>query len=568
MADPRFSSALQSITGMPDPLAPRTARAVEQPKLQQTPLDRAYQEREQTTRALGNATAQLAEFEGMQQAQKAKTAAETAQGEFQLAQQRAKDIEAPELRAERTRLRESIPKAFVPTQDNATDMATLFSLIGVIGFAVGAGGKGNAMAAMSAMNGMATGYQQGRMDLYAREKDKFETNVKALKTRIDSINDELDDVMQTAAVNYDKGMAQLKMVATKNDADFIARYADKYGLPKAVEYLRSLDKSARDTVDRLEKERTRADEKERQMMFQIQMQEDRQREARALRQIAQAGGGTPQYQLVEQDGKVMAINLRNPAAPPIETALKPGSKKFGTQTRGGAANDRYAFNIHESALQATTDLLNITSQPADTVLGTFAGMTGKSGETLTTALRNTFARKITSDDQRLMQQMIAGLEYNMGRALGGGYANSSAKAVLDIYKQQVAQAGDSPAAQAMFLARMKQELKTLFKAFKNHPGAQPGYIDDLKEASTLLDETIPFDVKDVTNASRGTRQTFVDKYVPTMEGSPRLALPTAETQTFGAKSFATEAEAQAAFKAGTLKSGEKVIINGVRGTWE
>jgi hypothetical protein len=557
MADPRFSSALQEMTGMPDPLVSKRGGAVEQVKPRETPLDKAYQEREQTTRALGNATVQLAEFEGLQQAQKARTAAATAKGEFDLAEQRARDIAAPELRAERTQLRESMPKAFVPTQDNANDMAVLFSLIGVIGFAVGAGGKGNAMAAMSAMNGMAEGYQQGRMDLYAKEKDKFETNVKAIKNRIDSINDELDDVMQTAAINYDKGLAKLKMVATQNDADFIAKYAEKYGLPKTVEYLKSLDKSARDTVDRLEKERTRSDEKERQMMFQIQM-----------KRMALAGGGTPQYQLVEQDGKVMAINMRNPSAPPIETGLKPGSKKFGAQTRGGAANDRYAFNIHESALQATTDLLNITNQPADTVLGTFAGMTGKSGETLTTALRNTFARKITSDDQRLMQQMIAGLEYNMGRALGGGYANSSAKAVLDIYKQQVAQAGDSPAAQAMFLARMKQELKTLFKAFKNHPGAQTGYIDDLKEASTLLDEAIPFDVKDVTSATRGTRQTFVDKYVPTMEGSPRLALPTAETQTFGTKSFATEADAQAAFKAGTLKSGERVIINGVSGTWE
>jgi hypothetical protein len=542
MADPRFSSALQTMTGMPDPLAPRAAKAAEQPKLQQTPLDRAYQEREQTTRALGNATAQLAEFEGMQQAQKAKTAAETAKGEFDLAEQRARDIEAPELRAERTRLRESMPKAFIPTQDNANDMATLFSLIGVIGFAVGAGGKGNAMAAMSAMNGMATGYQQGRMDLYAREKDKFETNVKALKTRIDSINDELDDVMQTASVNYDKGLAKLKMVATKNDADFISRYADKYGLPKAVEYLRSLDKSARDTVDRLEKERTRADEKERQMMFQVQMQEDRQREARTLRQMALAGGGTPQYQLIEQDGKVMAVNMRNPAAPPIETGLKPGSKKFGVGTKGGAANDRYAFNIHESALQATTDLLNITSQPADTVLGTFAGMTGKSGESLTTSLRNTFARKITPEDERLMQQMIAGLEYNMGRALGGGYANSSAKSVLDIYKQQVAQKGDSPAAQAMFLARMKQELKILFKAFKSHPGAQAGYITDMQEASTALDEAIPFEVKDVTAATRGSRQTFTEKYVPTMEGAPQLVLPTKEGEMRGGGTWSDEQE--------------------------
>lgn len=328
VADPRFSSALQTMTGMPDPLAPRTARAVEQPKPRETPLDRAYREREQTTRALGNATAQLAEFEGMQQAQQAKTAAETAKGEFDLAEQRAKAIEAPELRAERTQLRESIPKAFVPTQDNATDMATLFSLIGVIGFAVGAGGKGNAMAAMSAMNGMAQGYQQGRMDLYAKEKDKFETNVKALKTRIDAINDELEDVMQTAAVSYDKGLAKLKMVATKNDADFIAKYADKYGLPKAVEYLKSLDKGARDLVDRLEKDQARADERERDRLFRAEqqriMQEDRQDFALKLKNLEFSF--RKEIEQGRQEGKV---------------GLKPGDKK----TEGYVADNQLLSDV-------------------------------------------------------------------------------------------------------------------------------------------------------------------------------------------------------------------------------
>jgi hypothetical protein len=380
--------------------------------------------------------------------------------------------------------------------------------------------------------------------------------MKQLKNRADTLARGLERITKIAAYDRQKAELEADALFAEQGANFMKEYTAKYGIPKSFE----LSKRNADSADK---------------MFQFYMKQEADAERRREQHLRQmelraltSSNRQPQYQLVEQDGKVVAINMRDPTAPPVETGLKPGSKKFGAQTRGGAANDRYAFNIHESAQQAVQDLLNITSQPADTVLGTFAGMTGKSGENLTTALRNTFARKITSDDQRLMQQMIAGLEYNMGRALGGGYANSSAKAVLDIYKQQVAQAGDSPAAQAMFLARMKQELKTLFKAFKNHPGAQTGYVEDFKEASTLLDEAIPFDVKDVTNASRGTRQTFVDKYVPTMEGSPRLALPTAETQTFGVKSFATNAEAEAAFKAGTLKSGEKVIINGVRGTWE
>jgi hypothetical protein len=404
---------------------------------------------------------------------------------------------------------------FTPTKDNAMDLATLYSLIGVVGFAIGSGGKGNALTAMSAMNGMAQGYQQGRMDLYAREKDLFDTNLKQLKTRADTLSKELERITKLAA--YDRQSAELEADAlfAEQGANFMKEYTAKYGLPKSLELAKQNVQSAQKIFEL--KERQEADAK-------------KVKEDRAFRMQMAAANRQPQYQLIEQDGKVMALNMRNPTAPPIEVpGIKAGGKKFGAATKGGAANDRYAFNIHESALQATTDLLNITNQPANTVLGTFAGMTGKSGETLTTALRNTFTRKITSDDQRQMQQMIAGLEYNMGRALGGGYANSSAKSVLDIYKQQVAQAGDSPAAQAMFLARMKQELKILFKAFKNHPGSNPGYVEDLGEASRLLDDAIPFDVKDVTNATRGTRQTFVDKYVPTMEGSPRLALPTAES---------------------------------------
>jgi hypothetical protein len=387
------------------------------------------------------------------------------------------------------------------------------------------------MQAMSAMNGMMQGYQEGRQDRYLREKDLFESNAKALKTKIDSLNNRMTDIAKLAAVDMEKANMEADMLFAEEGADFLKKYKDKVGLVNTIKMLQEQVKGGEKMYEFIEKEKSRAAEKEAQRQFQRGMQEDRQQAARDLRVLA-AANRQPKYQLIEQDGKVLAVDMSNPMAAPVELpGIKAGGKKFGAATRGGAANDRYAFNIHESALQATTDLLNITNQPADTVLGTFAGMTGKSGETLTSALRNTFARKLTSSDQRQMQQMIAGLEYNMGRALGGGYANSSAKAVLDIYKQQVAQAGDSSAAQAMFLARMKQELKILFKAFKNHPGSNPGYEKDLRQASEDLDDAIPFDVKDVTTATRGTRQTFVDKYVPTMEGAPRLSLPSTETQT-------------------------------------
>ena len=92
--------------------------------------------------------------------------------------------------------------AFVPRQDNAQDLATLFSLINVLGFAIGSGGKGNAMQALSAMDGLAKGYQQGRVDLYKKEKDLFDTSMKTLKTKSDVLSKQVQEIVELAAKRW------------------------------------------------------------------------------------------------------------------------------------------------------------------------------------------------------------------------------------------------------------------------------------------------------------------------------------------------------------------------------
>jgi hypothetical protein len=195
-----------------------------------------------------------------------------------------------------------------------------------------------------------------------------------------------------------------------------------------------------------------------------------------------------------------------------ETLTRPGAPGKAGGSSVGANNARYAFQIVESGLQATQDLLNVAQAPSDTVLGTFSGMVGQSGDKIISSLKNTFARNLTSEDERMLQQLISGVEYNVGRALGGGYANSSSGNVLKIYEQQVPKEGDSPIVTAMFLARMKQELGILFKSFKNHPGATDGYVEQLNEAASQLNEAIPFNVSQVIAASRGDRITNTEQF--------------------------------------------------------
>ena len=126
--------------------------------------------------------------------------------------------------------------AFVPRQDNAQDLATLFSLINVLGFAIGSGGKGNAQQALAAMDGMAKGYQQGRVDLYKKEKDLFDTSMKTLKTKSDVLSKQVQEIVQLAARDKQAAAEKADAVFAQEGADFYREYAKRYGLAALAEY--------------------------------------------------------------------------------------------------------------------------------------------------------------------------------------------------------------------------------------------------------------------------------------------------------------------------------------------
>ncbi len=206
----------------------------------------------------------------------------------------AESVKAPELRAERTRLEEQAGEAFVPTQENVRDMATIFSLVGVLGFAIGAGGKSNAIGAMNAMNGMMEGYKQGRQDRYLREKDLFEANTKALKTKIDALNNRMVDIAKLAAVDMEKANMEADMLFAQEGADFLKQYKDKVGLVNTIKMLQEQVKGGQELFKFIQTEKLRAADKQAQRQFMERMQEDRQQAARDLKYLAfslKDGGG-------------------------------------------------------------------------------------------------------------------------------------------------------------------------------------------------------------------------------------------------------------------------------------
>jgi len=235
----------------------------------------------------------------------------------------AEAVKAPELRAERTRLEDQVGEAFVPTQENVRDMATIFSLVGVLGFAIGAGGKSNAIGAMNAMNGMMQGYQQGRKDRYLREKDLFEANTKALKTKIDLLNSRMADIAKLASVDMEKANMEADMLFAQEGADFLKQYKDKVGLVNTIKMLQEQVKGGEKLFEFIEKERTRAAEKETQRQFLERMQEDRQQNARDMKYLAaslRGDGGRGSQKLTKEERS--AYRLRENLIPELEDGIK------------------------------------------------------------------------------------------------------------------------------------------------------------------------------------------------------------------------------------------------------
>lgn len=160
---------------------------------------------------------------------------------------------------------------FTPSRESAMDLATLYSLIGVVGFAIGAGGKGNAMAAMSAMNGMAEGHRAGRMDLYAREKDQFDTNMKQLKTRADTLGRELERITKLAAYDRQKAELEADALFAEQGANFMKEYTAKYGLPKSLELAKQNVQSAQKMFELKERQEADAERRREDRAFKLEL---------------------------------------------------------------------------------------------------------------------------------------------------------------------------------------------------------------------------------------------------------------------------------------------------------
>lgn len=73
--------------------------------------------------------------------------------------------------------------------------------------------------------------------MFKREKDTFETNFKALKTKTEVITNRLKQIAELAAVDSQAAYLEADAFLANQRADFVKQYLDKYKLPATIKLL-------------------------------------------------------------------------------------------------------------------------------------------------------------------------------------------------------------------------------------------------------------------------------------------------------------------------------------------
>jgi hypothetical protein len=383
-----------------------------------------------------------AEFAVTQKEDVSRREAERGRKKAESARAEVQEIKAsPEFTGLRKLEEETMGKAFIPTQDTAVDIASLYSLVNVIGMAIGAGGKQNAMQAMHAMNGMLEGYQKGRGDLYKREKDIFDTSMKTLKTKTDILQRRLKEISELASKNAAAADQEADVLFAEQGADFLKKYKEKFGLAATVKFWEDVVKAkGKATELTLKEEETAAREaaaerRSRQAMEQRERLARLQREATALKATATKGEKPPAKEIILRN------ELRNTLIPKLEKAIPVIDRlnqegKWNTLTTLLAVDPRAAeaqFKNDAEALELIRTFAYFRSKEFETA---GKALTRKEDQILAPIVRSDLrvyegTRGALLDGLKTMQQEQIGLEamypyiktYNQamrGEAEGGG----------------------------------------------------------------------------------------------------------------------------------------------------
>jgi hypothetical protein len=371
--------------------------------------------------------------------------------------------EAPERERLRMAREELSNAAFIPTKQTTTDLATLFSLMSIVGMAIGGEGRANAYAGMAAMNGMLEGYQKGRADLYKQERDKFDKNLKAMQLKVQTLETELKEALDTYKNDRLLGEQMAEVAFAKANAPIVEQKAKKQGLESAYQFVVDTGKDMDKLVNLSNQQVQRAED------MQFKQKQLAQQEELKRAQMA----NTAELARMRMENQGQKVTQQQMMAQRAVNSL------------GGVA----------SALESLSEL------PAGTTTGLFPNLQTKDG--FINYIRNNIGRKISTNEAEMMNTVFTGI----GRNLASIEASGAATGLTQLANQMqsglyINEGTDDPYRVGIKLADIRRIATENIR-----PAIESGLMPPQQAATAealvkRIEKAIPFTTSDVIRSAR------------------------------------------------------------------
>lgn len=433
----------------------------------------------------GNLPSQIAKAgEARQQAikeeseatKKAKAAEATAKSDY--AQQEREKLEPLFRQREEAMGKVKLPEAFAPTQTNAEDLMSLFALTGIAGMLLGKGGGNQAaIGAQKAMTGMIQGYIAGRKDLYDREKQIFDSNVKLMEARKREITEAFETAFKEATtIGLSQAKSNLEIALAKAGADILATKVKREGIEAGAESLKELSKV-------LEK---RAEFQNKLDAARIQARGLTERSRPVIVKV-----GDKNYLINPVTGQYVTDSEGNrvEAAPP--------AKGRGLSQQQQSFEDMVNISINEAAAQVKT----LENMP----LSTTGIWQGRNTKGLFDAPLGVLTNALTTEDVQRYNKIIGILGREAAKVFAGGriITDKAADQFSDQFKIKM---GDKPFTVLESLANIRQFFERAIEVKQSRSDLTPEMKEIYEKSLKEFKEAIPITNSEVNRLYREIKQ--------------------------------------------------------------
>jgi hypothetical protein len=332
-----------------------------------------------------------------------------------------------------------------PTETNIKELGGLFSVMSVIGLMLGGSGKLGAMNALGAMSGMMKGWQEGKQDLFKREKEKFDARFAEVKQIHADIENNFNEYMKLLSTDKEAAMyAREELVRKTGSSSILSAQIEKGKLADAAATIKSIKTS-------------------------IEHVETGLRQTKANQETARHNRAEEEIQR-DREGKTGAV------------------QKSMTQRSVNALGGLV------SAVEALQEF------PAGTTTGILPNLTTKDG--MINYVRNTVGRKISPKSADQMNTLFTGI----GRNLASIEASGAATGLAELSKQMqsgvyINSGTDDPAKVAFKVADIRRIAEENIAPAISSGLMSPDQQKTAQELVNRIRRAIPFTVIDVIRAS-------------------------------------------------------------------